>query len=136
MELIFNGELSFPSSATAEVLKALEKKYLLPAYADNIEQAAELVIVNSDKQAILEYEDSCLGDSYDDLACVVKELYSKGIKLDGVLNYYGDYDGRYEVHDGEVEDLDQDAVAIRDAVDEVLIRELESRGYEVREKEE
>lgn len=136
MELIFNGELSFPSDATAEVLKALEKNDLLPAYADDIEEAAEVVIVNSDGQAILEYVDTYLGDSCDDLARVTKELYSKGIKLDGVLNYYGDYDGRYEVHDGEVEDLDQDAVAIRDAVDAVLIRELESRGYEIKKKEE
>lgn len=134
MELIFNGELSFPSDATTEVLKALEENSLLPDFVD-IEDAAEAVIAQSDGRSILEYIDSYLGDSCDDLARVTKELYRKGIKLDGVLNYYGDYDGRYEVHDGEVEDLDLYAIAIRDAVDEVLIRELESRGYEIKKKE-
>ena len=135
MELIFNGELSFPSDATSVVLKALEENYLLPIDFMDIEEAAEAVVTRSDGRSILEYVDSCLGDSCSDFMRVTKELYRKGIKLEGVLEYYGDYDGRYEIHDGEVEDLDQYAVTIRDAVDEVLIRELESRGYEVKEKE-
>ena len=47
------------------------------------------------------------------------------------VNYYGDYEGRYIVSDGDLVDLDKTEVAIMDSDDNDLIKELENRGYTI-----
>ena len=63
----------------------------------------------------------------DDLESIVKELSENGILADGTIQYYGDYDGRYEIHNGIMEALDEDECALRDTSDKELLREVKRR---------
>lgn len=49
----------------------------------------------------------------------------------GEINYSGEYGGRFVIRNNEIEDLSPEACAILDASDDLLIAELEYRGYRV-----
>ena len=63
----------------------------------------------------------------DDLERIVNELSENGILADGTIQHYGDYDGRYEIHNGIMEALDEDECALRDTSDKELLREVKRR---------
>lgn len=71
------------------------------------------------------------GDIERKLNKVVDAFTALDISIDVNVNYYGDYEGRYIVSDGDLVDLDKTEVAIMDSSDNDLIKELESRGYAV-----
>lgn len=71
------------------------------------------------------------GDIERKLNKVVDAFTALDISIDVNVNYYGDYEGRYIVSDGDLVDLDKTEVAIMDSDDNDLIKELESRGYKV-----
>ena len=71
------------------------------------------------------------GDIEEKLRKVVNVFTALDIYINVSVNYYGDYEGRYIVSDGDLVDLDKTEVAIMDSSDESLIKELESRGYKV-----
>lgn len=71
------------------------------------------------------------GDIERKLNKVVDAFTALDISIDVNVNYYGDYEGRYIVSDGDLVDLDKTEVAIMDSSDNDLIKELESRGYKV-----
>lgn len=71
------------------------------------------------------------GDIERKLNKVVDAFTALDISIDVNVNYYGDYEGRYIVSDGDLVDLDKTEVAIMDSSDDDLIKELENRGYTV-----
>ncbi len=71
------------------------------------------------------------GDIEEKLRKVVNVFTALDIYINVSVNYYGDYEGRYIVSDGDLVDLDKTEVAIMDSDDNDLIKELESRGYKV-----
>lgn len=71
------------------------------------------------------------GDIERKLNKVVDAFTALDISIDVNVNYYGDYEGRYIVSDGDLVDLDKTEVAIMDSSDNDLIKELENRGYTV-----
>ena len=71
------------------------------------------------------------GDIEEKLRKVVNVFTALDISIDVNVNYYGDYEGRYIVSDGDLVDLDKTEVAIMDSSDNDLIKELENRGYTV-----
>ena len=78
-----------------------------------------------------EYYDRYFDETLKEL---IKELKPLGYLLNGYVTCYGDYDGAIEVKDNKVTKLTADEVAIKNAADEDLIRELKSRGYKVIEE--
>ena len=71
------------------------------------------------------------GDIERKLNKVVDAFTALDISIDVSVNYYGDYNGRYIVRDGELVDLDENEVAVMESNDDDLIKELESRGYTI-----
>ena len=71
------------------------------------------------------------GDIEEKLRKVVDVFTALDIYINVSVNYYGDYEGRYIVSDGDLVDLDKTEVAIMDSSDNDLIKELENRGYTV-----
>lgn len=71
------------------------------------------------------------GDIEEKLRKVVDAFTALDIYINVSVNYYGDYEGRYIVSDGDLIDLDKTEVAIMDSNDDDLIKELENRGYTV-----
>lgn len=71
------------------------------------------------------------GDIEEKLRKVVNVFTALDIYINVSVNYYGDYEGRYIVSDGDLVDLDKTEVAIMDSDDNDLIKELENRGYTV-----
>lgn len=71
------------------------------------------------------------GDIEEKLRKVVDAFTALDIYINVSVNYYGDYEGRYIVSDGDLIDLDKTEVAIMDSSDNDLIKELENRGYTV-----
>ena len=78
-----------------------------------------------------EYYDRYFDETLEEL---IKELKPLGYVLNGYVTYYGDRDGAIEVKDNKATKLTADEVAIKNAADEDLIRELKSRGYKVIEE--
>lgn len=72
-------------------------------------------------------------DVYGDISCRLQQFtdscVKRDIRLNGIISYYGDSEGTYEIKNGEVKEFDKDELAIREASDQVLLAELQRRGY-------
>ena len=71
------------------------------------------------------------GDIEDELSSIVNLFSVFNVPIDVNIKYWGDYNGIYIVRDKNLVNLDEDEVAIVEANDDDLIKELESRGYKV-----
>ena len=69
-------------------------------------------------------------EEYGDIECDLKDLLEDlpGVIINGQIDYYGDYDGRYEVKDSVLSSLNKNEVAIREASVEELLKEIARRG--------
>lgn len=74
------------------------------------------------------------GSSLDfDINCLIDQLSTLGIQLEGRISYHGDYEGAYVIEKGKYcDDLSSEKLAIIDADDDTLIAELERRGFTVK----
>lgn len=62
----------------------------------------------------------------------LKQLFTEtAYVFNGTVSYYGDFDGRYDVTDNNVENIAREDFTLHDADDETLISILESGGYKV-----
>lgn len=75
-----------------------------------------------------DYVDSFFEDV---LRGLVNTLSPLGYMLDGVVDYYGDYDGRIYVETNIVHTVDKEDVGLYEASDTLLITKLKERGYTV-----
>lgn len=66
-----------------------------------------------------------------DLEQFTKKAKENNWTVSGSIDYSGDQDGRFIIKDNEIEDMSKEACAIVDASDDILIAELEYRGYKV-----
>lgn len=101
----------------------------------NILNAVGITTENDDvyiegEYAIRELEEF-YGDIEDELSSIVNSFGDFDVPIDVNIKYWGDYNGIYVVRDKNLVDLDEDEVAIVEANDDDLIKELESRGYTV-----
>lgn len=69
-----------------------------------------------------------------DLERFVEKANENNWTINGSLDYSGNQDGRFVIKDNEIEDLSKEACAILDASDDILIAELEYRGYQIDNK--
>ena len=70
-----------------------------------------------------------------DIKVLIDNLKPLGYIINGMIEYYGDYDGRYDVKDNVVTEIAREDFGLYDATDETLISMLEQRGYTVIKKE-
>lgn len=72
-------------------------------------------------------------EEYGDIECDLTDLLKNlpGVIINGHVDYYGDYEGRYEVKDSVLSSLSKDEVAIRDASVDELVDEIERRGIDI-----
>ena len=121
MQLINRGSINVSSEFESLFITILD--------AAGFEDADENVSVVHETVATIEINE--YGDIETKLKKVVDAFTALDIPIDVNVNYYGDYEGRYIVSDGELVDLDKTEAAIMDSDDDLLIKELESRGYKV-----
>lgn len=121
MELINQGIIKVPSDWRSTLVIILN--------AVGITTENDDVYIEGE-YAIRELEE-LYGDIEDELSAIVNSFGVFDVPVDVNVNYYGDYEGRYIVSDGDLIDLDKTEVAIMDSNDDDLIKELENRGYKV-----
>lgn len=120
MQIINQGDIRVPSEFESLFITILD--------AAGFEDAEDNVSVY--EASATASIDEC-GDIERKLNKVVDAFTALDISIDVSVSYYGDYNGRYIVRDGELVDLDKTEVAIMDSSDNDLIKELENRGYTV-----
>lgn len=120
MQIINQGDIRVPSEFESLFITILD--------AAGFEDAEDNVSVYEASATVS--IDEC-GDIERKLNKVVDAFTALDISIDVSVNYYGDYNGRYIVRDGDLVDLDKTEVAIMDSSDNDLIKELENRGYTV-----
>lgn len=121
MQLINQGTIKVPSDWKSTLV--------------NILNAVGITTENDDvyiegEYAIRELEEFH-GDIEDELSSIVNSFSDFDVPIDVYIKYWGDYNGIYIVRDKNLVDLDEDEVAIVEAADDDLIKELERRGYTV-----
>lgn len=62
---------------------------------------------------------------------IVEVLAPLGYILNGCVEYWGDYDGKYYITDNKIENIDIAQTGLYEATDEELIEILTERGYTV-----
>ena len=120
MQIINHGSITVPPNAKSLLVTILD--------AAGFEFVDDNILVDGIQATASINED---GDIEEKLRKVVNAFTALDIYINVSVNYYGDYEGRYIVSDGDLVDLDKTEVAIIDSSDESLIKELESRGYKV-----
>lgn len=121
MQIINQGYIKVPSDWRSTLVVVLN--------AVGIETKDEDVWIENGK-AINIIED-LHGYIEDNLASIVASFSVFDIPVDVSIDYCGDYKGKYIVRDGELISLNEYEIAIIEAHDCDLIKELENRGYKV-----
>lgn len=120
MTLYNNGTITVPSEYNKALLIAM--KLLDICFED---------IITDNGQSIASIN-NIEGDIEGELEGLVEVFDDQDIPIEINITYYGDYNGMYVVNNGKLEDIDiEDIMTIREANDEMLIKELENRGYKV-----
>lgn len=120
MQIINQGIISVPPNAKSLLVIILD--------VVGFEFVDDNILVDGIQATVEINED---GDIEEKLRKVVNVFTALDIYINVSVNYYGDYEGRYIVSDGDLVDLDKTEVAIMDSSDDDLIKELENRGYTV-----
>lgn len=120
MQIINHGSIIVPPNAKSLLVTILD--------VVGFEFVDDNILVD-EIQATVEINED--GDIEEKLRKVVDAFTALDIYINVSVNYYGDYEGRYIVSDGDLIDLDKTEVAIMDSSDNDLIKELENRGYTV-----
>lgn len=120
MQMVNQGIISVPPNAKSLLVIILD--------VVGFEFVDDNILVDGIQATVEINED---GDIEEKLRKVVNVFTALDIYINVSVNYYGDYEGRYIVSDGDLVDLDKTEVAIMDSSDDDLIKELENRGYTV-----
>ena len=121
MQIINQGIIKVPSDWRSTLVNILN--------AEGITTENDDVYIEGE-YAIRELEEF-YGDIEDELSSIVNLFSVFNVPIDVNIKYWGDYNGIYIVRDKNLVDLDEDEVAIVEAADDDLIKELERRGYTV-----
>lgn len=89
MTLINDGTLTIEKGYTEQFIKLLIDQNIIETSKD-IEITEENETVDIDLSEIY-------GDLTDSLENLCKSCKKEGINVDGLIEYYGDYDGKYEI---------------------------------------
>ena len=84
--------------------------------------------IEEDAIEFVEYYGANLDESFE---FIIKHLAPLGYVLNGSVEYYYDFEGRYDIKENKVTAMTKEEAIISDAYDRTLISELERRGYTV-----
>ena len=86
------------------------------------------------KESEIEFTEYYGTDLNESIELIINHLAPLGYILNGRIEYYYDWEGRYDIVNNKVAILSKEEAIICDTDDETLIDELESRGYIVIKK--
>lgn len=114
-----SGEITFNKPLTAEAREVVRK------YAD--EYMTDVWF----EESAFKIDDTSwrFDDEAEEMFAELWEL--DGYVANGIVSYWGDYQGRVYVEDNKVTEIDEREIGLYEASDETLIQMLEKRGYKV-----
>lgn len=119
MTYINNGEITLSRSLTDQ-----ERDHVMHIFdwfgSDVMSKGSDVIVFDED-----------YGYLESDLFELQQYLQSIGVTATGTIQYCGDADGCYVLHGNEIDVLDTDEAAVRQATDGDLITELSRRGYTI-----
>ena len=132
MTLYNNGTISIETKYVGELIKELNKsiasKCILCVWGED-----DYVTKDDKSRAIVEI--GLYGDIETDLDNLSDAMKKIGAHMVVDINFDGDYTGSYRTNrTGDVELLSESDLAVKEASDDELIRELKARGYIVMAK--
>ena len=95
------------------------------------EQRRNGYTIKEDEIEFYEYYCNELNES---IEFIIEHLAPLGYVLNGSIEYYYDWEGRYDIKDNKVTILSKEEMIICDADDAMLAKELEKRGFAVIKK--
>ncbi len=106
-----------------------------PLTEDAVNIIAKHIAVDCmDGEDCIVFEEYYGQELHDDLQKMLDELSSIGYTGNGSICYFGDYDGRYDINDNVVTELDETDIVISEVDTEKLIAEISKRGYIISKK--
>ena len=118
-----NGILDVKKEFVNEVIKAFSNTSLKDKVSqDNVEE--------TDPGIAMFFIEEAYGDIEDGLRLATRQLKKEGILVNGTIDYFGDYDGRYTINDSTVT-LDEPNYSeenLHTVSDESLLNEIMRRG--------
>lgn len=126
-----NGFIKVQGEYGDKLIKVLIKHKLLPEKIAEEKRGEGCIVSDGSMLDISIEEQFCQGDIEDALRLAVEELAQENICPYGRIEYYGDYEGRYDIEDGTVTTLSREECFVRDMTDEEVIAEAERRKLTV-----
>jgi len=83
------------------------------------------------KEKEIEFVEYYCTDLDESFEFIINHLAPLGYVLNGSVEYYYDFEGRYDIKENKVTAMTKEEAIISDADDRTLISELERRGYTV-----
>ena len=120
MYLAHSGTVELNQPLTKEAIDQIAK-------IDHLDGAFTQAEVGDD-EFVAEEEGRHFGEN---LNLVINALKPLGYIANGVVEYWGDYEGKLYVEDNEVKDRDISQVGFYEATDEELVEALTQRVYKV-----
>ena len=109
MTLINDGTLTIEKGYTEQFLKLLIDQNIIESPKD-VEITEKNETVDIDLSEVY-------GNLTDSLENLCKSCKKEGINVDGLIDYYGDYDGTYEIIDTVFHEYSSDEYAVKEAVE-------------------
>lgn len=126
MELFNNGCLDVDEQDMKKFVEVLKKHGLI---TENLHDFSGHYY--DGKYQIIFDEENCTGNIENALKESVEELASMRIYPKGRIDYFGDYEGGYEIGDGKVTALSHEECIMRDLDDEDIVAEARRRNLHV-----
>ena len=101
-----------------------------------IRKGCDAYVLRRDDLGVISFNGCEEFGNYDYVEDLVKALAKAGFIVNGFIDYYGDYEGRYHIDDNEIRHLNEIEKNVDDADDQTLIDELVRRGFSVSKGEE
>ena len=105
MTLINDGTLTIEKGYTEQFLKLLIDQ--------NIIESPKDVEITEENETV----DIDLSEVYGDLKNLCESCKKEGINVDGLIEYYGDYDGKYEIIGTVFHEYSSDEYAVKESVE-------------------
>ena len=126
MELFNNGHLDVDEHDMKKFVEVLRKNKLI---TENLHDFSGHYY--DGKYQLIFDEENCTGNIENVLRESVEELAGMGIYPEGRIDYFGDYEGGYEIGAGKVTVLSSEECVVRDLDDDEVIAEANRRNLYV-----
>lgn len=130
MSMYINNQGTIESNKPITVMHMTDVLVALKTHNINGTNLLKLLIDSIDSTEI-EFEDYYDPRLEDTLEIIVEALAKDGYKLNGTIDYYGDYDGTIFIKDNKISSYDKEDRWKETATVEELLEVLKSRGITI-----